>query len=189
MFLKIGSIVGCDGSQTISGMAFSSLESLYYAKAVNRTTNIIKDNSHPQHFLTCLPSGRCYRSVKARKWRLKNHSQAIKLVNDTHPLPLHLSLQDENELPHPSCTYTPQCNKNRRLQTTSTFSAHYIPLDANKQHGFLWLHKTLCIHVCYIAHTTFCFWVILWLLSIIWFLYSYIIGCWRIHREKNHCKV
>lgn len=78
--------------------------SLYQNRIVKRIISIIKDISHPQHSIfTLLPSGRHYRSVKARTSRLRNSfcPQAIRLVNDCHPLPLHHSRHRLPLLPTP----------------------------------------------------------------------------------------
>lgn len=38
-------------AQAITGTALPALESLYQTRTIRRATNIIKDNSHPQHSL------------------------------------------------------------------------------------------------------------------------------------------
>ena len=59
-------------AQYICGAAFPSLQGIYKTRVTKRAHNITKDTTHPQHTLfALLPSGRCYRSVKARITRLK----------------------------------------------------------------------------------------------------------------------
>ena len=73
-------------AQYICGAAFPSLQVIYNTRVTKRAHNITKDTTHPQHTLfTLLPSGRRYRSVKARTTRLKNtfYPQAIRLLNDS----------------------------------------------------------------------------------------------------------
>lgn len=54
-------------AETITGTALTTLEKIYQIRVNRRARNIIKDSSHLQHNLfTLLPSGRRYRSVKAR---------------------------------------------------------------------------------------------------------------------------
>ena len=73
-------------AQYICGTAFPSLQDIYKTRVTKRAHNIIKDTTHPQRILfTLLPSGRRYRSMKARTSRLKNsfYPQAIRLLNDS----------------------------------------------------------------------------------------------------------
>lgn len=73
-------------SQHISGAAFLSLQDIYHTRVLRRTHNLIRDNTHPQHNLfTLLPSGRRYRSLRARTTRLANsfYPQAIRILNNS----------------------------------------------------------------------------------------------------------
>lgn len=61
-------------SQHIAGAAFLPLQDIYHNRVLRRTHNLIRDNTHPQHNLfTLLPSGRRYRSLRARTTRLANN--------------------------------------------------------------------------------------------------------------------
>ena len=71
-------------AQYICGAAFPSLQDIYNTRDTKRAHNITKD-THPHTLFTLLPSGRRYRSMKARTTRLKNsfYPQAIRLLNDS----------------------------------------------------------------------------------------------------------
>ena len=75
-------------AQKITGCSLPSLESIARSRYLSRANNILKDSSHPGHHLfTLLPSGRRYRSFRARTTRLKNSffPTAIRTLNtDMH---------------------------------------------------------------------------------------------------------
>ncbi len=78
-------------AKIIPGTALPALDSIYQTRSIKRAINIIRDISHPQHSLfTLLPSGKRYRSFKAKTSSLRDsfYPQAIRLVNGCHPLPL-----------------------------------------------------------------------------------------------------
>ncbi len=57
----------------------------------SKTNSIVKDPTHPSHSLfQLLPSGRRYRSIRARSARLLNSffPQAVRALNSDHPAPL-----------------------------------------------------------------------------------------------------
>ena len=71
-------------AQFICRAALPSLQDTYNTRVTKRAQSIIRDHTHPQHRLfTLLPSGRRYRSMKARTTRLTNsfYPQAIRLLN------------------------------------------------------------------------------------------------------------
>ena len=70
-------------AQYICGAAFPSLQT-FTTPGSQEGTQHYHDTTHPQHTLFTLPpSGRCYRSVKARttKLKLSFYLQAIRLLN------------------------------------------------------------------------------------------------------------
>ncbi|KAL0168115.1 hypothetical protein M9458_036337 [Cirrhinus mrigala] len=57
----------------IIGTPLPSLLDIFLARCSGKTTSIVKDPTHPSHhLLQLLPSGRCYRSIRARSARLLN---------------------------------------------------------------------------------------------------------------------
>lgn len=71
-------------AQKTIGCPLPSLEELANSRCLNRTRSILKDIVHPAHHLfNLLPSGRRYRSMKARTARLTNSffPWAIQLLN------------------------------------------------------------------------------------------------------------
>ncbi|KAK5892697.1 hypothetical protein CesoFtcFv8_013051 [Champsocephalus esox] len=60
-------------AQRIIGCPLPSLEDITRSRCLRRTSSILKDSSHPaRHLFDLLPSGRRYRSLKARTSRLTN---------------------------------------------------------------------------------------------------------------------
>uniref|UniRef100_A0A3P9MQB6 Reverse transcriptase domain-containing protein n=1 Tax=Oryzias latipes TaxID=8090 RepID=A0A3P9MQB6_ORYLA len=71
-------------AQKITGSPLPSLEDIASSRYTSRARQIIKDSHHPNHHLfQLLPSGRRYRSHKARTNRLKNSffPRAVNLLN------------------------------------------------------------------------------------------------------------
>lgn len=67
-----------------------AIQDLYPSRCRKRTTNIIKDTTHPAHKLfTPLPSGKRYRSMRCKTTRFKNSffPQAIRLLNSLKKIP------------------------------------------------------------------------------------------------------
>ena len=68
----------------IIGSELPSLEELFIARSTKKASKILRDSSHPaNHFFELLPSGRRFRTFKARTNRFKNsfYPQAISLMN------------------------------------------------------------------------------------------------------------
>ncbi|KAF7648432.1 hypothetical protein LDENG_00156930 [Lucifuga dentata] len=71
-------------AQSIIGCPLPSLEDLYNSRCLRKAKIILRDTSHPGHSLfELLPSGRCYRTLRARTNRLKNsfYARAITALN------------------------------------------------------------------------------------------------------------
>ncbi|KAI3360543.1 hypothetical protein L3Q82_002422 [Scortum barcoo] len=75
-------------AQHITRTELPSMEDLYTQRCRKKATKIIKDPSHPSYKLFCLlPSGRRFRSIRARTTRRLRDSfipQAIRLLNCVH---------------------------------------------------------------------------------------------------------
>ncbi|XP_053266772.1 uncharacterized protein LOC128424562 [Pleuronectes platessa] len=68
-------------AQHITRTALPSMEDLYTQRCRKKSSRIIKDPFHPSHNIFCLlPSGRRYRSIRARTTRLR---EAIRLLNSS----------------------------------------------------------------------------------------------------------
>uniref|UniRef100_A0A3B3HJX1 Reverse transcriptase domain-containing protein n=1 Tax=Oryzias latipes TaxID=8090 RepID=A0A3B3HJX1_ORYLA len=68
----------------IIGTILPEMGSLYTTRCLKRVQNILHDQHHPAHHLFhLLPSGRRYRSIKAKTTRLSNslYPQAVRLLN------------------------------------------------------------------------------------------------------------
>ena len=75
----------------IIGAPLPSLQDIYNTRLTRKATTIVRDASHPAHSLfTLMPSGRRYRSLRARSTRLTNSfiHQAIRKLNSLPTLPL-----------------------------------------------------------------------------------------------------
>ncbi len=71
--------------QKIIGCELLSLEELYRTRCLKKACSILKDSSHPAHHLfKLLPSGRRYRTIKAKTNRLKNTTfhRAVAILNE-----------------------------------------------------------------------------------------------------------
>lgn len=71
-------------AQKIINTQLPSLEDIYISRCLQKTTNILKDYSHPaNHLFELLPSGRRYRTLKTRTTRLLNsfYPKAIITLN------------------------------------------------------------------------------------------------------------
>ncbi|GAA6107961.1 thymidylate kinase isoform X1 [Tachysurus ichikawai] len=74
-------------AQKITGCPLPSLESIAHSHYLSRAKNIIKDTFHPGHHLfNLLPSGRRYRSLRAKTARLQNSffPVATRTLNSMH---------------------------------------------------------------------------------------------------------
>ncbi len=75
----------------IIGAPLPSILDIFLARCSSKTNSIVKDPTHPSHSLfQLLPSGRWYRSIRARSTRLLNSffPQAVRALNSDHPAPL-----------------------------------------------------------------------------------------------------
>ncbi len=76
----------------IIGAPLPSILDIFIARCSSKTNSIMKDPPpHPSHSLfQLLPSGRRYRSIRARSARLLNSffPQAVRALNANHPAPL-----------------------------------------------------------------------------------------------------
>ncbi len=75
----------------IIGAPLPSILDIFLARCSSKTNSIVKDPTHPSHSLfQLLPSGRLYRSIRARSTRLLNSffPQAVRALNSDHPAPL-----------------------------------------------------------------------------------------------------
>ena len=71
-------------AQSIIGVQLSSLSDIYNTRCLHRATSITCDSSHPGHSLfSLLPSGKRYRSIKARTSRFLStfYLSAIRVLN------------------------------------------------------------------------------------------------------------
>ncbi len=74
----------------IIGTPLPSIPDIFLARCSSKTNSIVKDPTHPSHSLfQLLPSGRRYRSIRARSARLLNSffPQAVRALNSNHPTP------------------------------------------------------------------------------------------------------
>ncbi len=72
----------------IIGAPLPSILDIFLARCSSKTNSIVKDPTHPSHSLfQLLPSGRRYRSIRARSARLLNSffPQAVRALNPNHP--------------------------------------------------------------------------------------------------------
>ncbi|KAI2647723.1 hypothetical protein H4Q32_031236 [Labeo rohita] len=75
----------------IIGAPLPSLVDIFLAQCSGKATSIVKVSTHPSHHLfRLLPSGRRYRSIRARSARLLNSffPQAVRTLNSSHLTPL-----------------------------------------------------------------------------------------------------
>ncbi len=75
----------------IIGAPLPSILDIFLTRCSSKTNSIVKDPTHPSHSLfQLLPSGRRYRSIRARSTRLLNSffPQAVRALNSDHPAPL-----------------------------------------------------------------------------------------------------
>ncbi len=75
----------------IIGAPLPSILDIFLARCSSKTNSIMKDPTHPSHSLfQLLPSGRRYRSIRARSARLLNRffPQAVRALNSNYPAPL-----------------------------------------------------------------------------------------------------
>ncbi len=74
----------------IIGAPLPSILDIFITQCSSKTNSIMKDPTHPSHSLfQLLPSGRWYRSIRARSARLLNSffPQAVRALNSNYPAP------------------------------------------------------------------------------------------------------
>ncbi len=77
-------------AEKIIGAPLPSILDIFLAQCSSKTNSIVKDPTHPSHSLfQLLPSGRRYRSIRARSARLLNSffPKAVRALNPNHPAP------------------------------------------------------------------------------------------------------
>ncbi len=87
----------------IIGAPLPSILDIFLTRCSSKTNSIVKDPTHPSHSLfQLLPSGRRYRSIRARSTRLLNSFflQAVRALNSDHPAPLWNPMQTPYLLKH-----------------------------------------------------------------------------------------
>ena len=77
----------------IIGVVLPDIPTVYTSRCMKRVKNILQDHLHPAHHLfQLLPSGRRYRSIRAKTSRLANslYPHAVRLLNGhtTPPFPI-----------------------------------------------------------------------------------------------------
>ncbi len=75
----------------IIGAPLPSILDIFLTRCSSKANSIVKDPTHPSHSLfQLLPSGRWYRSIRARSTRLLNSffPQDVRALNSNHPAPL-----------------------------------------------------------------------------------------------------
>ncbi len=87
----------------IIGAPLPSILYIFLTRCSSKAKSILKDPTHPSHSLfQLLPSGRRYRSIRARSARLLNSffPQAVRALNSNHTAPL----WNPKQTPHPHLT-------------------------------------------------------------------------------------
>ncbi len=87
----------------IIGAPLPSIMYIFLTRCSSKAKSILKDPTHPSHSLfELLPSGRRYRSIRARSARLLNSffPQAVRALNSHHTAPL----WNPKQTPHPHLT-------------------------------------------------------------------------------------
>ncbi len=111
----------------IIGAPLPSILDIFLARCSSKTNSIVKDPTHPSHSLfQLLPSGRRYRSIRARSARLLNSffPQAVRALNSDHPTPLWNPMQHPtswNMDPSPPQTPAPPPNLTSSKKILWTF--------------------------------------------------------------------
>jgi len=71
-------------AQKIIGCPLPSLTAIYNSRCLSRARNILRDTTHPgSHLINLLPSGRCFRSIRARTNRVRDSffPKAVTILN------------------------------------------------------------------------------------------------------------
>ncbi|KAL0148752.1 hypothetical protein M9458_055930 [Cirrhinus mrigala] len=86
-----GNCTDSEHSRIVIGAPLPSILDIFLARCSSKASSIVKDPTHPSHNLfQLLPSGRRYRSIKARSVRFLNSffPQAVRVLNSNLPAPL-----------------------------------------------------------------------------------------------------
>ncbi len=78
-------------NEKIIGAPLPSILDIFLTRCSSKAKSIVEDPTHPSHSLfQLLPSGRRYRSIRARSARLLNSffPQAVRALNSNHTAPL-----------------------------------------------------------------------------------------------------
>ncbi len=89
----------------IIGAPLPSILDIFLTRCSSKAKSIVEDPTHPSHSLfQLLPSGRRYRSIRARSARLLNSffPQAVRALNSHHTAPLWNPKQPPPPPPHPT---------------------------------------------------------------------------------------
>ncbi len=110
----------------IIGAPLPSILDILLARCSTKTNSIVKDSTHPSHSLfQLLPSGRRYRSIRARSARLLNSffPQAVRALNPNHPAPLWNPMHTPTSwnMDHPPPPNTPQPYHTKEKKTVWNF--------------------------------------------------------------------
>ncbi len=138
-----------------------SILDIVLARCSSKTNSIVKDPTHPSHSLfQLLPSGRRYRSIRARSARLLNSffPQAVRALNPNHPTPLWNPMQP---LPPETWTIPPSPNTpqpyHTKEKTVNFFCAIQSVLHTGEWACTNHLYNTLSsMHTRHFSHTAVC---------------------------------
>ncbi len=112
----------------IIGAPLPSILDIFLARCSSKTNSIVKDPTHPSHSLfQLLPSGRRYRSIRARSARLLNNffPQAVRALNSEHPAPLWNPIQNPYLLKHAPPSKHPPPNLTSSKKKLWTFFVQF----------------------------------------------------------------
>ncbi len=142
----------------IIGAPLPSILDIFLAQCSSKSTSIVKDPTHPSHILfQLLPSGRRYRSIRARSARLLNgfFPQAVRALNSNHLTPLwnlihNPSSWNQDSLPpipphhttpHHTTPHAPHENCWKHKNLVQFWVCYKPPVET---HSFsLYMHQTL----------------------------------------------
>ncbi len=143
----------------IIGAPLPSILDIFLARCSSKTNSIVKDPTHPSHSLfQLLPSGRWYRSIRARSARLLNSffPQAVRALNSNHPALLWNPMQTPTswnmDHPPPPSPNTPptlphQSKKKKKCATYRWVGLYKPPVITHSPLCALdTFHTLLCVH-------------------------------------------
>ncbi len=139
----------------IIGAPLPSILDIFLARCSSKTNSIVKDPTHPSHSLfQLLPSGRRYRSIRARSARLLNSffprrgepwTQSPRpppLKTPCKPLPPETWTTTPPSPKHPPNLTTPKKKKN--YETFCAFKVCYTQVSGPIQNHLVVTHSPLC---------------------------------------------